>query len=215
MTAFNETAHRRAPFLAGRVLAVALLAGGAALGACVQDQPVGPERAALDRPSLALNPACAGSGGQTHVDSVNGAATWGPSGNPHRVDQLIHIEGAGSLRLSAGTLVCFGSGGGLRADNGGRLRVVGTSLAPVVLTAADLADGWLGVRLAGIPSAASPINHLRLEHTRNTYALATHDYHGRGGLHALAHHAVRAAVRAVTCAGTDSRGRSAFHDPSQ
>src|SRR5688500_16610441 len=152
---------------------IALLLAGAALGACVRDQPVGPERAAPDRPSLAVNPACAGSGGQTHVDSVKTAVTWGSGGNPHRVNQLIHIDGGtGSLRLTAGVLVCFGSGGGLRANNGGRLRVEGTSLAPVVLTAADLTFGWLGVRLAGTPSAASPIKNLRLEHTQTEYALA-------------------------------------------
>jgi hypothetical protein len=177
MTHPNESAHpatRRISLAAG-VLAGVMAA--AVLGACEGGPPLGPDRAAPERPLLTLNPVCAGSGGQTHTDSITSSATWGPAGNPHRVNQLIHIEGAGSLRLAAGALVCFGSGGGLRADNGGRLRVVGTSLAPVVLTAADLADGWLGVRLAGTPTASSPIRNLRLEHTQTEYALATHDNH--------------------------------------
>ena len=159
------------------VMLTGLLLAGATLNACDRGGLTGPERAAPERPVLALNPACAGSGGQTHADSVKTAVTWSQAGNPHRVNQLIHIEGAGSLRLTAGTLVCFGSGGGLRANNGGRLRVEGTKLAPVVLTAADLIGGWLGVHLAGTPSAASPVKNLRLEHTRSTYAFATHDNH--------------------------------------
>jgi hypothetical protein len=168
---------RRTPLTRG-ILIAALLAAGAAVSACERGQPTDPERAAPDRPSLALNAACdPGLGGVTHTDSILATATWAAAGNPHRVDQLIHIEGAGSLRLTPGALVCFGGGGGLRADNGGRLRVLGSAAAPVVLTAADLADGWLGVRLAGTPASSSLIENLRLEHTRTEYALSTHDDH--------------------------------------
>jgi hypothetical protein len=168
---------RRSPLSGGIVLA-ALLAAGAALTACERGQPLEPDRAAPDRPSLALNPACdPGLGGQTHTDSILVNTTWTPAGNPHRVDQLIHVEGTAWLKLDPGTLVCFGDGGGLRADNGGRVRVLGSAAAPVVLTAVDPGDGWLGIHLAGTPAAGSVIDHLRLEHTRGTFALATHDRH--------------------------------------
>ncbi|HEX5872933.1 MAG TPA: hypothetical protein VFY65_21020, partial [Longimicrobium sp.] len=163
--------------LPGIALLAALL-GGAALAACEHGQPLEPDRAAPDRPSLALNPACAPwLGGQTHTDSILVNTTWTPAGNPHRVDQLIHIEGTAWLKLDPGTLVCFGDGGGLRADNGGRVRVLGSAAAPVVLTAADLGDGWLGVHLAGTPAATSAVDHVRLEHTRGAFAFATYGDH--------------------------------------
>ena len=180
MPGLNESAPRaarRSPLTRGILLA-ALLAAGAVLAACEHGQPLEPDRAAPDRPSLALNPACAPwLGGQTHTDSILVNTTWTPAGNPHRVDQLIHIEGTAWLKLDPGTLVCFGGGGGLRADNGGRVRVVGSAAAPVVLTATDPANGWLGVHLAGTPAAASVVDHLRLEHTRGAFALATYDDH--------------------------------------
>ncbi|HEX6371792.1 MAG TPA: right-handed parallel beta-helix repeat-containing protein [Longimicrobium sp.] len=180
MSQSTENDPRRTPRspLSGRILIAALLATTAAASACERGQPTGPDRAAPERPSLALNPACdPGLGGQTHTDSILVSTTWGPAGNPHRVDQLIHIEGAAWLRLDPGTLVCFGSGGGLRAHNGGRVRVLGSAAAPVVLTATDPANGWLGVHLAGTPAASSVIDHLRLEHTRGAFAFATYDDH--------------------------------------
>jgi hypothetical protein len=157
------------------VLAGVLLLAAAA---CAVDESVGPTRSAPDAPSLTLNPACdPGLGGQTHTDSILVNTTWTPAGNPHHVDQLIHISGAVWLKLDPGTLVCFGNGGGLRADNGGRVRVLGSAAAPVVLTATDPSNGWLGVHLAGTPAAGSVIDHLRLEHTRSAFAFATYDDH--------------------------------------
>jgi hypothetical protein len=156
----------------------AVLIAVVALSACDSGQPTAPDRAVPERPSLALNPACdPGLGGQAHTDSILVNTTWTPAGNPHRVDQLIHIEGTAWLKLDPGTLVCFGSGGGLRADNGGRVRLLGSAAAPVVLTATDPANGWLGVHLSGIPAAGSIIDHLRLEHTRGTFAFASYDAH--------------------------------------
>ncbi|HEV3050846.1 MAG TPA: hypothetical protein VGX50_11075, partial [Longimicrobium sp.] len=166
---------RRSPLTEG-ILIAALLA--AALTACERAQPTDPDRAAPNRPSLALNPACdPGLGGQTHTDSVLGPETWSRAGNPHRVNTLIHIEGSGVLTLQPGVLVCFGAAGALRAGNGGRLSAAGLDTARIVLTAADADSGWLGVRLAGTPASASTLSNVRIEHTRNTYALATHDHH--------------------------------------
>ena len=166
------------PGRARRMLAVALLAAG--LGACVRDQPLEPRgaRGAPDRPSLTLNPACdPGLGGQTHTDSVLAPVTWSRGANPHRVDTSIHIEGAGVLTLQPGVLVCFGTDGALLAEHGGRLVADGLDTARIVLTAADPANGWWGVHLADTPSAASSLEHVRLEHTRHGSAFSTHDLH--------------------------------------
>ena len=166
---------RRRP-LSGGILLAALLA--AALAACARDQPVGPERAAPDRPSLALNPACdPGLGGQTHTDSVLAAETWSRAGNPHRVNGLIHVHGAGVLTLQPGVLVCFGTGAGLAALGGGRLVADGLDTARIVLTAADPDSGWWGVHMAGSPASGSSLRNVRLEHTRTVYSLSTNDYH--------------------------------------
>jgi len=164
---------------AGWVLAMAPLALVASLGGC-SEQILDPTsgHAAPEGPSRSLSPACdPGLGGSTHVDSIASAATWSRAGNPHRVDQLIHIEGSGVLTLEPGVLVCFGSGGGLRAANGGRLVANGLDTARIVLTATDPANGWLGVSLAGTPASASSLKNVRLEYTRSEYALSTYDYH--------------------------------------
>ncbi|HVG44356.1 MAG TPA: right-handed parallel beta-helix repeat-containing protein [Longimicrobium sp.] len=157
------------------MLAVALLAGSAA---CGRDQPLGPGRAVPERPAGTLSPACdPGLGGVTHVDSVKAAETWSRSGNPHHVDQTIHVEGAGVLTLAPGVLVCFGSSGALDAANGGRLVADGLDTARIVLTATDPANGWGGVHLRGTPASASSLKNAVIEYTRGDYALSTHDYH--------------------------------------
>ena len=175
----DERAPRRTR--PGRLTGIALLAvllAGATLTACGRDQPAGPERAVPGRPSLTLNPACdPGLGGQTHTDSVLAAETWTRASNPHRVDGFIHIEGSGVLTLQPGVLVCFGDNGALLGENGGRLVATGLDTARIVLTATDPANGWWGVHLAGTPSAASTMKHVRLEHSFAATALSTHDYH--------------------------------------
>jgi hypothetical protein len=162
---------------AGWVLAMAPLALVAALGAC-SEQILDPTsgRAVPEGP-LRSSSTCIQGVGETHADSILAAQTWTRANNPHRVNQLIRVEGSGVLTLEPGVLVCFGSGGGLRAANGGRLVANGLDTAAITLTAADSASGWLGVRLAGTPASASSLKNVRLEYTRGEYALSTYDYH--------------------------------------
>jgi hypothetical protein len=182
MTHPDESAQRGAPRnrLASRVLTVALLAAAAALGACSDDQPTGPEGALAvpGGPSLALNPACdPGLGGQTHTDSVLAAETWNRADNPHRVNQLIHVHGAGVLTLQPGVLVCFRRGAGLAAHGGGRVVANGLDTARIMLTAVNPDSGWWGVHMAGNPATGSSLRNVRLEYTREVYSLSTNDYH--------------------------------------
>jgi hypothetical protein len=158
----------------GCVLALVLLA------ACGSEPPMAPGggRTAPSAPLATLNPACdPGLGGQTHVDSVTSAQTWSRTGNPHHVDQPIHVEGSGVLTLAPGVLVCFGSAGSLEAANGGRLVADGLDTARIVLTATDPANGWGGVHLRGTPAYASSLKNARIEYTRGDYALSTYDPH--------------------------------------
>lgn len=160
----------------GLALALALLS--AAAGACADTSAVGPDRAAPDRPSLTLNPACdPGLGGQTHTDSVLAAETWSRANNPHRVGGVIYIHGAGVLTLQPGVLVCFGTGAALAALGGGHLVANGLDTARIVLTAVDPDSGWWGVHMAGNPATGSSLRNVRLEHTRTVYSLSTNDYH--------------------------------------
>lgn len=178
MTTPHQNLRFAPPAPLRRAVAAALLALG--LGACVRDQPLHPRevRTAPERPSLTLNPACdPGLGGQTHADSVLAAESWSRTGNPHRVDEFIHIQGSGVLTLQPGVFVCFGTDGALLAEHGGRLVADGLDTARIVLTAADPANGWWGVHLADTPSAASSLEHVRLEHTRHGFAFSTHDLH--------------------------------------
>jgi hypothetical protein len=176
----NDNAHPDAPRsrLTGRILVVALLATGAALNACERGEFVGPGLAAPERPSLALNPACdPGLGGQAHTDSVLAAETWSRAANPHRVNQVIYVHGAGVLTLQPGVLVCFGSSAALAAVSGGRLVADGLDTARIVLTAADADSGWWGVHMQGSPATGSSLRNVRLEHTRTVYSLSTNDDH--------------------------------------
>ncbi|HEU0302601.1 MAG TPA: right-handed parallel beta-helix repeat-containing protein [Longimicrobium sp.] len=177
MTQSNESPHRsQRGRLATRILSGLLAA--AVLAACERAQPVGPDRAAPDAPSLTLNPACdPGLGGTTHTDSVLAPETWARANNPHRVNTFINIEGSGVLTLQPGVIVCFGIQGALLAENGGRLAATGLDTSRIVLTATDPDDGWWGVQLADTPSAASTLKHVRLEHTYPAYALSSHDHH--------------------------------------
>lgn len=162
------------------VLAGALLGLCAALGACVRDQPLAPgsERAAPGGPSRTLNPVCApGLGGQTHSDSILAPETWSRNDNPHRVDQVIYIHGAGVLTLQPGVLVCFDSATALAALGGGRLVADGLDTARIVLTAADPGRGWWGIHMAGNPTSGSSLRNVRLEYTREVYSLSTNDHH--------------------------------------
>ncbi|HST59488.1 MAG TPA: right-handed parallel beta-helix repeat-containing protein [Longimicrobium sp.] len=161
-----------------RALALALFAGATAAGACMDSGPAGPESAAPDRPSLALNPACdPGLGGQTHADSVLAPETWSRTDNPHRVDEVIYIHGAGILTLQPGVQVCFGTGAALAALGGGYLVANGLDTARIVLTAVDPDSGWWGVHMAGNPTTGSSLRNVRLEHTRTVYSLSTNDFH--------------------------------------
>src|SRR3954465_4824888 len=94
------------------LLTVTLAAGSISLAGCGDDQPLGSGRATPGHPSATLSPACdPGLGGQTHVDSVTSAQTWSRAGSPHRVNQPIHVEGAGVLTLEPGVRICFGGAG--------------------------------------------------------------------------------------------------------
>jgi hypothetical protein len=175
----NKNSHpmKGRPRFTARVLTAALLAG-AALGACVDDQPTGPGRAAPDGPSLTLNPVCdPGLGGQTHTDSILAAETWNRANNPHRVNQIIYIHGAGVLTLQPGVLVCFGRTAALGALGGGRIVANGLDTARIVLTAVHPDSGWWGVHMAGNPSTGSSLRNVRLEHTRLVYSFSTNDNH--------------------------------------
>src|SRR5688500_15991447 len=84
------------------MLAVALLAGSAGLGACARDA-VAPRVAAPDGPSFTRNRACAGGlGGVVHNGSVPAPETWTRANNPHWVDTFVSIDGAGVLTLQPG-----------------------------------------------------------------------------------------------------------------
>jgi hypothetical protein len=160
------------------MLAVALLAAGAGLAACVDDQPLGPGLATPHGPSFTLNPACDSAlGGVVHQDSVLAPETWNRVDNPHRVNEVIWIHGAGVLTLQPGVLVCFGAGAALGALGGGRIVANGLDTARIVLTAADADSGWWGVHMAGAPASGSSLRNVRLEHTRTVYSLSTNDSH--------------------------------------
>jgi hypothetical protein len=147
---------------------VVAVAACAMLAACGQDGPVQPGRGRIagpHGPAAALNPACDGAlGGQTHAETaVTAPVIWTRANNPHRVDAQILVSGAGRVTLEPGVVVCFGGAGTLIMRAGGRLAADGFDTARIVLTAADPAAGWWGLRFSGSPAAAGSLKNVRLE----------------------------------------------------
>jgi hypothetical protein len=169
--------------LAGAVAASLLLAG------CGRDLPLatdGEPRSTPAGPALQLNAACAG-GGQVHPGGpITTTEHWHPSGNPHHVSGAIVVGAGGHLRIHPGTRVCFLGSTGLAAVDGGTIGVDGRDTALVVLTAADLADGWLGITVSDTPSASSFARNARVEyasqiafHARDRHLLLLDSVHIR------------------------------------
>lgn len=167
MTPLDQDAHpyvRRGRLIA-RALTVALLAG-AALGACVRDQPTGPEgaRAVPDRPSFTLNPACdPGLGGVTHSDTIRTAVTWARADNPHIVWDL-SVTGAGHLTLEPGVLVCVAPVGHINVSYGGTLTAIGLDTARIVFTAMYPAIPWGGMGFSEGPATTHSLKNVTIEH---------------------------------------------------
>ncbi len=153
---------RNAPLL--RTAAGALLV--AALAACdaptlVQDRAAAP----AGGPSLLITPACAGTGGTTHLnETVSTAQTWTRAASPHRVTGAVYVTGAGRITIAPGAVVCFEPYSGISAQDGGRVNIRGRDTAQVVLTARDPARGWAGIWLFGTPVGPSYVTNARLEH---------------------------------------------------
>lgn len=146
-----------------RAAAAAVLAG--ITGAC--DAPTASEdgQAAPAGPSMLVNAACAGTGGQTHAyTNVTTAVTWTRANSPHRVTGSIYIQAGGRLTIAPGAIVCFEPETIISAENGGRLFARGLDTAQIVLTARDEARGWGGILLYGAPASPSYLTNIRIEH---------------------------------------------------
>jgi hypothetical protein len=151
---------RNTPLL--RTAAGALLV--AALAACDAPTHV-QDRATAGGPSLLITPACAGTGGTTHIGgTVTTAQTWTRAASPHRVTGQVYVTGAGRITIAPGAVVCFEPWADLTAQEGGRLSIRGRDTAQVVLTARDPIRGWGGIWLFGTPAGPSYVTNARVEH---------------------------------------------------
>jgi hypothetical protein len=83
---------------------------------------------------------------------------------PWRVKSHITVSSGGTLRAQPGAHLAFDFQYGLWTQSGGRVMVRGAAGNPVVLTAADTAGPWLGVRLDGAPASASYLTNVVIEH---------------------------------------------------
>ena len=160
---------------AGGMRAAMLLAAAALLAGCAGDLPLATDagRATPRGPSMQLNPACSGSGGTTHTGgTITATERWYPAGNPHLVTGMVTVDAGAQLRIEAGAVVCFSANGGVRAVNGGTFAVDGRDTSIVILTAADLAQGWSGIVLSDTPSVTSFIGNARVEHVAGVAVLS-------------------------------------------
>jgi hypothetical protein len=163
-------------------LGAGTLAGAAALvlGAC--DTPTTPAggRAAMPAgPSMLINAACAGEGGQEHpFEYIATTQTWTRANSPHRVTGTIYVNG-GRVVIAPGAVVCFDPGTGMVVQNGGRLHARGRDTAQIVLTAREPGWGWQGLQFIHYPAGMSYLTNVRMEHVGiNAVAISTGDGHG-------------------------------------
>jgi hypothetical protein len=82
---------------------------------------------------------------------------------PWHVTGNIVVQYFGILRAWPGAALAFDSAVSVTADNGGRVVARGTAAAPVLFTSATGA-GWGGLILDGVPSLASYLTNVRIEH---------------------------------------------------
>ena len=151
-------------------------------------------------PSRLVNPACTGGGTVHAADSITAAVTWLASGSPHLVNGTVALQPGGTLTIEPGAIVCFQPLAGVHST-GGRLMARGLVSAPVVLTAYDPAQGWVGVELQGTPPAGSQIRHARVEYAALNSTAIVSDGH----LVFVDTSVVRQSGAAVSLAGRNSR----------
>ncbi|HET7464891.1 MAG TPA: hypothetical protein VFJ82_26850 [Longimicrobium sp.] len=149
------------------------------LSACGRDAPLQPEsgrRLPPRPPARVVNPLCTGSGQVHPGDTLTASVTWPASGNPHQVTSTVVVQPGATLTIEPGAVLCFGAGAGLRS-NGGRLFARGQAAAPIVFTAYDTAQGWIGIDLQGTPSLGSQIRHARVEYVDTGHVAITSTGH--------------------------------------
>jgi len=96
--------------------------------------------------------------------------TWGPTGGlpadaQYLVTQPLRVDEGFTLTVEPGTTIRFASGAGLQVGTGstGRLRLLGTAAAPVVLRPDSNTPGdWTGVRFTAT-AVDSLVQHARIE----------------------------------------------------
>ncbi|WP_420125482.1 right-handed parallel beta-helix repeat-containing protein [Longimicrobium sp.] len=98
---------------------------------------------------------------------------------PLRVILPITVDSAGMLAARPGARMIFGRAVFIVATNGGRLQLRGTAAAPVLLTAADPAVRWGGLRLDGPVASTSYVTNTRIEHTALTHAALSTNWNHR------------------------------------
>jgi hypothetical protein len=89
---------------------------------------------------------------------------------PLHVILPITVDSAGTLAARPGARMIFGRDVFIVATNGGRVLSRGTAAARVLLTAADPAMRWGGLRFDGSVASTSYVTNTRIEHTALTHA---------------------------------------------
>lgn len=105
---------------------------------------------------------CGGVGTLHQAGLTLTSETWRAVASPHVVRGQVQFGPAASLTIEPGVVVCLESNAGLFLEH--TLHAVGTPATPIRFTAADTAQPWGNITLAGTTGAISEISNARMEH---------------------------------------------------
>ncbi len=120
---------------------------------------------------------------QTSVPTGPVSGTWTREGSPYNIEGNIMIADGTTLTINPGVTVNFG--GTYKLFVAGRLLANGNEGDSIFFTAADISNGWKGIRFDNTPETndSSRITYCRLEYAKTTGNLQT----DRGGAFYFSH----------------------------
>jgi len=118
---------------------------------------------------------CSDAGAIVHDTNIVADETWPRA--VHRVG-AINVDGAVTLTIEPGALVCLGNDAGIEFINGARLDARGRADSLIVFTAVDEWARWTRLGFRNTPSEASYLTNVLIERVYDGEgALATWDQH--------------------------------------
>ena len=137
-------------------------------GALLDSVVVGPIDAVPNRTVTApeVTVVCSGVARNIRQGSVSASETWTPQEGMYYLPGPLVFSGAAVLTIQAGTRVCAAPAASIAFRQQARLNAVGSSTAPILFTASDTTQGWVGLDFEfGVMGGPSTIQNAVIEYS--------------------------------------------------